>query len=121
MKRGVLIATIVGGSLVVGGSLIAGSNILTPAAPPNYQVAESLQSSRAQQGLQTVTLRVNNMTCASCPFIVRRSLERVSGVVKADVSFREKTAIVSYDPSKCDTAALTAATAGHGFPSRVIR
>ena len=29
---------------------------------------------------RTVTLTVENMTCASCPLIVRKSLERIAGV-----------------------------------------
>ena len=36
------------------------------------------------------------------------------------VSFKKKTAVVAFDDSKTNVAALTAATANVGFPSRVI-
>ena len=70
---------------------------------------------------RTITLAVENMTCASCPLIVRKSLERVAGVSRADVSLETKTAVVSFDDAKADLPALTAATASAGFPSRAMQ
>lgn len=66
---------------------------------------------------KTVTLAIKNMYCADCPFIVKKSLERVPGVAKATVSFKDKTAVVVYDDSKVGVTALTAATANAGYPS----
>jgi periplasmic mercuric ion binding protein len=66
---------------------------------------------------QTATLAVRNMDCAECPFIVRKSLERVPGVARVMVSFEAKTAIVTYDDSKVGLHALTAATTNVGYPS----
>lgn len=66
---------------------------------------------------QTVTLKVRNMDCAECPFVVRKSLEGVPGVAKVTVSFKEKTAVVTYDDSKAGLDALTAATTNAGYPS----
>ena len=65
---------------------------------------------------QTVTLRVA-MWCASCPFIVQRSLERVPGVADVTVSYGDQTATVTFDDERTDVAALTAATAEVGFPA----
>ena len=67
---------------------------------------------------QTVTLEVNGMTCASCPYIVKQTLTKVDGVTAVDVSFAEKLAVVTYDDGKTEVAALTQATANMGFPSR---
>ena len=67
-----------------------------------------------------VVLAVENMTCASCPYIVKQTLANVPGVNSVGVSFKEKTAIVVFDDSKTNVAALTTATADVGFPSRVI-
>lgn len=67
-----------------------------------------------------VTLSVKNMTCVSCPYIVKRPLERVEGVKAVDVSLEEQQAIVRYDDAKADVEELTAATADFGFPSSVI-
>jgi mercuric ion binding protein len=66
---------------------------------------------------KTVTLAVKNMYCADCPFVVKRSLEAVPGVAKVAVSYKDKTAIVTYDDSKTDVQGLTAATTNAGYPS----
>ena len=66
---------------------------------------------------KTITLKVSNMDCADCPFIVRKSLEAVPGVAKAVVSFKEKTAVVTYDDERANVQSLTAATTNAGYPS----
>ena len=66
---------------------------------------------------KTVTLAVKNMYCADCPFIVRKSLEAVPGVTKAVVSYKHKTAVVTYDDGRTDASALTRATTNAGYPS----
>ncbi|HXF55346.1 MAG TPA: mercury resistance system periplasmic binding protein MerP [Hyphomicrobiaceae bacterium] len=76
-----------------------------------------LASSTAFAAERTVTLAVQNMYCDVCPITVRKSLERVPGVIKAVVSYQDKTAIVTYDDSKTDVTALTAATTNAGYPS----
>ena len=68
---------------------------------------------------KTVTLDVKNMTCAVCPITVKKSLEKVSGVSAVKVDFSRKTAVVTYDPDKTSTSALTRATTNAGFPSTV--
>jgi mercuric ion binding protein len=76
-----------------------------------------LASSAAFASEKTVTLAVKNMYCAACPHTVRSSLEAVPGVVKATVSYKEKTAVVTYDDTKADVKALTNATTKAGYPS----
>lgn len=76
-----------------------------------------LASAPAFAGERTVTLAVQNMDCASCPFVVKKSLEAVPGVAKVTVSYRDKTAIVTYDDSKVGVNALTDATTSAGYPS----
>jgi mercuric ion binding protein len=68
-------------------------------------------------GEKTVTLAVENMSCASCPYIVKQSLAGVQGVIHAEVSFENKTAAVTFDDTQTDLAVITAATAEAGFPS----
>ena len=77
----------------------------------------ALASSAAFAAEKTVTLTVNNMYCADCPYIVKKSLESVPGVAKVAVSFKDKTATVTYDDSKADLKALTTATTNAGYPS----
>ena len=69
--------------------------------------------------LQTVTLEVKNMTCAVCPITVKKALEKVSGVTRAEVDFVKKTASVTFDPDKASPVALTKATSDAGYPSNV--
>ena len=66
---------------------------------------------------KTVTLAVENMTCALCPRTVKASLERVPGVTNVVVSAEDKTAVVTYDDSKAKVDTLVKATTNAGYPS----
>jgi mercuric ion binding protein len=74
-------------------------------------------SSAASAAEKTVTLAVKNMYCAACPHTVKASLEAVPGVTKVAVSYKDKTAIVTFDDAKTGVNALTAATTDAGYPS----
>src|ERR1700674_4884479 len=69
---------------------------------------------------QTATLAVENMTCGTCPIVVKKALERVPGVTSTSVDFEKKTATVTFDPDKATSAKLTQATTEAGFPSKVV-
>ncbi len=69
---------------------------------------------------QTATLAVENMTCGACPIVVKKALERVPGVSSTSVDFDKKTATVTFDPDKTNSARLTQATTEAGFPSKLI-
>lgn len=66
---------------------------------------------------KTVTLSVENMTCAACPHIVKGSLAAVPGVSAVVVSFADKIATVTYDDAKAEIPALVRATTNAGYPS----
>lgn len=68
---------------------------------------------------KTVTLAVENMTCAACPITVRKALEKVPGVSKAKVDLDSKTATVTFDPAKAKVEDLTRATTEAGYPSKL--
>ena len=67
--------------------------------------------------IQTVTLAIENMTCNMCPITVRKSLQKVDGVVSASADFDSKTATVKFDSQKTNVDALIAATTNAGYPS----
>ncbi len=69
---------------------------------------------------RTATLAVENMTCGTCPIVVKKALERVPGVSSTSVDFDKKTATVTFDPDKTNSARLTQATTEAGFPSKLI-
>jgi len=51
------------------------------------------------------------------PLHRQKEPRRRTGVAKAAVSFKEKTATVTYDDSRTEVKALTAATTNAGYPS----
>lgn len=69
---------------------------------------------------QTVTLAVENMTCGTCPIVVRKALQRVPGVSAARINYEKKTVDVTFDPDKTSVAQMTHATTDAGFPSKAV-
>ncbi|ADE14806.1 mercuric transport protein periplasmic component [Nitrosococcus halophilus Nc 4] len=80
-----------------------------------------LSTAGAWAGEKTVTLEVENMTCALCPVTVRKALEALDGVQKVEISLANKTARVTFEDEKTTLSALTAATTHAGYPSRLSR
>ncbi len=68
---------------------------------------------------RTVTLSVK-MWCPSCPYIIKRTLAQVPGVLDVNVSFGEQVAIVRFDDQRTGVTELTQATADVGFPSEPL-
>ena len=68
----------------------------------------------------TATLAVQNMTCGTCPIVVKKALSRVPGVSATTIDFDKKTATVTFDPDKTSLVRLTQATTEAGFPSKLI-
>lgn len=72
---------------------------------------------------RTVTLKVDNMTCASCPPMVKKALGKVGGVSKVAVTYDKKTssgtAVITFDGSKAKESDLMEAVKNAGFPSKV--
>ncbi len=67
-----------------------------------------------------VTLSVEDMTCMSCPYQVKKSLKKVDGVINATASLKTQQAVVTFDDTITNIAALTQATTNAGYPSKVI-
>ncbi len=72
-----------------------------------------------QNSSQSVMLDVQNMTCAMCPITIRKALQGVDGVNKANVDFASKTASVTFDPQKTSIEDLIKATINAGYPATV--
>lgn len=78
-------------------------------------------STAAMAAERTVTFAVENMTCASCPYIVKKTMERVPGVAKVDVSFANKTATVTFDDTTTKPGDIAGASADAGYPAKPVR
>jgi mercuric ion binding protein len=74
-------------------------------------------SGAAMAEQRTVTLAVENMYCEACPYMVKKTIEKVSGVSNVTVSFKEKTAVVVFDDARTQVKDLTDAATNAGFPS----
>jgi len=70
-------------------------------------------------GERTIILAVDNMTCASCPYIVKTSMAAVPGVAKVAVSLQAKTATVTFDDAKTNSDAIAAASVNAGYPAHL--
>ena len=68
---------------------------------------------------RTVTLDIQNMTCAVCPITVKKALEHVSGVQQVTVDYASKTAIVEFDDMVATIDKLTEATQNAGYPTSI--
>jgi len=71
---------------------------------------------------QTVTLQVENMTCGSCPFTVKKALKQVDGVEKVSAKYEgrgEGWASITFDPAKTSLKNLIKATTDAGYPSHL--
>jgi mercuric ion binding protein len=85
----------------------------------SFTVALLLSGSAFAGTPETLTLNVQNMTCAACPITVKKALEQVPGVSDVKIDFEHKTATVRVDMDKTNAAMLTKATTDAGFPSTV--
>lgn len=83
--------------------------------PLFFTVLAASGASTAEE--RKITLAVENMYCAACPFIVENALTDVPGVISAATSYQLQTAEVIYDDSLTNIQALEAATAERGYPS----
>jgi mercuric ion binding protein len=84
-------------------------------------IGSVLLAPAAFAGERTVTFAVDNMSCASCPYIVKTSMAAVPGVTKVAVSYEAKTAIVTFDDAKTNPDAIAAASMNAGYPAHPVQ
>lgn len=80
--------------------------------PATYAETTAAQPSQPK----TVTLNIENMSCAMCTVTIKKALQNVEGVREVAVDYDSKTAVVSFDSMKTDSAALIKATTDAGYP-----
>jgi periplasmic mercuric ion binding protein len=83
-------------------------------------LAAGLLATRAAMAAeQTVTLAISNMYCSACPLTVKKALTAVPGVAKAEVSYKDRTAVVTFDDQKTAVQALIDAVTNAGYPTKL--
>lgn len=74
-------------------------------------------SSMAVAAEQTIKLSVPDMTCVSCPYIVKKAISAVDGVKTVDATMEDRSATVTFEDSVTSIEAIQQATANIGYPS----
>ena len=88
-----------------------------------YRAAvEAVESPLASgpEGVATVELAIEGMTCASCVRRVERALAKVEGVESAAVNLATERATVAYDPERASLDAMLRAVRAAGYGARVL-
>ena len=104
-----------GSALVLLGATLATAP-LKPASR-THAAARAL----APDSLTQVTLRIEGMTCGGCAIATRTVLTRLAGVARADVSYEEKRAVVTYNPAKVTVPQMIAAVKTLNYTASVAR
>lgn len=65
--------------------------------------------------METTTIPVKGMTCMGCVASVKRVLDGIDGITKADISLEKAQAEVTWDPGKANLQAIKAAIEDAGY------
>ncbi len=79
-----------------------------------------LSTASAWAADQTVKLSVPGMNCASCPYMVKKAISKVDGVLSVSATMKDRSATVAFDDTKTSVDQVREATASIGFPSTVM-
>ena len=85
---------------------------------PAGAVASAIRAPAVESRI--VTLMVEGMTCGGCAIAARKVLERLDGVTKAEVSYEQERAVVTYDPERVTIEQMIAAVKKLGYTATVV-
>jgi len=80
-----------------------------------YASDETIAAKETLVTEQTAKYSIENMTCKMCDITIRKSMEKVDGVIKATVDYDTKTALVIFDPQKTDIETIGMASTNVGY------
>jgi mercuric ion binding protein len=69
---------------------------------------------------KVATITVEGMTCGGCAIGVRTALGRLDGVAKAEVSYEEQRAVVTFDPAKVSTDQILRTIGEFGYTATLV-
>lgn len=87
----------------VTGDKINVDEIRKTVSKAGYEVVEIKTFKEKENNIMTKTLKIEGMMCKHCVMHVKEALEKMDGVIKADVSLEKKEAVVTCD-KEIDTA-----------------
>ena len=82
--------------------------------------AEEATPAIPAEATKVATIKVDGMTCGGCALGVRTALKRLDGVAKAEVSYEDQRAIVTFDPAKVGTDELIQAIGKVGYTATLV-
>ncbi len=71
--------------------------------------------------METTTLKLRGMSCASCASSIERVVSNVSGVEQCNVNFGAEQATVTYNPRAVDVNKIQQAIADAGYSSQLLK
>lgn len=69
---------------------------------------------------QTITFKVDDMHCPSCPRLIQLDLQDRQGVLAANASLDTKLVVVEYDPDTVSTSELISTIKESGYTATAI-
>lgn len=121
MKKNNIIAVM---ALTIGAATIGAIALSYQTLGVSEARAETSRAVEAVAGeettLETVSFDVPGMTCGSCPYMVRKTLQGIDGVTEAESFFQTRSATATYDPSETSIDVMLEALKNLGYPSSVV-
>lgn len=69
---------------------------------------------------QTITFKVDDMHCPSCPRLIQLDLEDKPGVVAVNADLKTKLVVVEFDPNNITTAELINSIEESGYTAKIL-
>ena len=88
-------------------------------AAATLPVGTVLADDKEESSTVTSTFHVTGMTCGGCEVGVRRTLEKLDGVEQVTASYKNGSAMVTYDPVKVNADDLVAAIEKLGYKAEL--
>lgn len=77
-------------------------------------------STSANAEEQTVKLSIPDMSCASCPYMVKNVISKLEGIVSVEATMQDRSATVVYNDETVDVKMIQEATKSIGYPSEIF-
>jgi len=103
-----------------GSALFSVAQAATPRSEVDFGSLVASETVAPTVTMKTVTLKVEGMTCGGCVYGVRKVLTRLPGVSRADVTYQQSRAVVTYDPAAVTVAKMIAAIRTLGYAATVV-
>ncbi len=92
--------------------------VVTTISATKQSATASNQETSSQAALETVTVKVEGMSCTACEVPVRDALDHTPGVRAVDVSYQRGDAQVKYDPKQIGVAQIKRAIDSTGYKAK---